>query len=61
MVLVFDLLREVARRRLDRAANPSPEEWAKQVEEARSRGYKLIRVDRSLDAAARYASPFTRL
>lgn len=54
-------LREVVRRRLDRAANPSPEEWAKQVEEARSRRYNLTRIDRSLEAAARYASPFMRL
>lgn len=40
----FDLLRGLARRRLVRLQEPTPEEWAKQVEEARKRGCELIRA-----------------
>jgi DNA-binding IclR family transcriptional regulator len=42
----------LARRRLERT-EPSPEDWAKAVEEARSRGYKLIRVNRELTVEIR--------
>jgi|GEM_PF-1592921 len=37
-------LRALARRRLQHLANPSPEEWAKAVEEALKRDRQLIRV-----------------
>jgi len=35
-------LRELARRRLLRLNELSPEEWAKEVEEVRKQGYKLM-------------------
>ncbi len=37
-------MRELARRRLARLQEPTPEEWAKQVEEAKTRGCELVRV-----------------
>jgi hypothetical protein len=39
-----DLLRELARRRLDKALL-SLEEWAKAVEEADEQGFQLLRFD----------------
>lgn len=38
-----DELRALAQRRLQRISDPMPEEWARQVEEARRRGYHLLR------------------
>jgi hypothetical protein len=35
-------LRELAKRRLQRLLEPSPEELEKEIEEARREGYKLI-------------------
>ncbi len=37
-------IRELARRRLERQANVSTEEWAKAVEEAQRRGFRLVRL-----------------
>jgi hypothetical protein len=37
-------LRALARARLEQRENPSPEDWAMAVEEARSRGYRLLRI-----------------
>ena len=38
------VLRDLARARLDRLENVSPEQWAREVEEARKRGCRLVRV-----------------
>jgi hypothetical protein len=37
-------MRELAKRRLQRLLEPSPEELEKEIEEARRQGYKLICV-----------------
>ena len=37
-------LHAVAQRRLQRINEPSPEEWARRVEEARREGYRLVRI-----------------
>ena len=48
------MLRVLAeRRRQKRLLNPDPEEWARQVEEERKRGYHLIRVSPELIVAIR--------
>jgi hypothetical protein len=37
-------LRDRARRRLDRPEVANPEEWAKEVDDARRRGFRLVRL-----------------
>ncbi len=37
-------MQALARRRLRRRVDPSPEEWAEMVEKALRRGYRLVRV-----------------